>query len=560
MPSVKAGKRIEYVDENGDNNVVKIVSRAGKAGGIHTHCYNVQNQQGDVGWIDLSRNVQKWRPISDDEEVMVCSSGMEAYQAKLKELAKWEKYDVFEKVEDCGQDTISVRWVLTEKPKDGVTARLVARGFEENLDNRKDSPTCGKDSLRLSFVLMKSSGWKCHTIDIQAAFLQGNKIQRPVFVRPPKEFNDGCLWKLKKNVYGLIDAARAWYSRLKEVLLGLGMKISRLDPALFFWWHGNVLAGVMCVHVDDILWGGTPLFCTNVVDVMRKKLVVGKSSDGNSFKYIGVNITQDDDIIGLHQNDYIDSLEEIHVNRTRASQRMYPLGTQELAEFRALVGQLNWLSTQTRPDVAFDVCELSTVVSKANVEDLLRANKVVKKVKQKRVTLQFKSLDCSDGYTLECYSDASFGNLPGGGSQGGFVIFLADSNGVKCPLTWQSKKVRRVVKSTLAAETLALLDAAEAGIYMANLIGEILNMDSLPLVKCYVDNKSLVDSLHSTKQVDDKHLRLNLAVLGDLLERGELASVSWVQSARQLANVFTKRGASAEPLLSVVAETIGRKQ
>ena len=248
------------------------------------------------------------------------------------------------------------------------------------------------------------------------------------------------------------------------------------------------------------------------------------------------------------------------LSRERASQRRNQLGKQELEEFRALVGQLNWLSTQTRPDVAFDVCELSTVVSNATVEDVIRANKVVKKVKQRNVTLQFKALDGSDGYSLECYSDASFGNLPGGGSQGGFVIFLVDSNGIKCPLTWQSKKVRRVVKSTLAAETLSLLDAAEAGIYMANLIGEILNLNCLPLVKCYVDNKSLVDSLYSTKQVDDKHLRINLAVLGDMLERGELSSVTWVQSARQLANVFTKRGASAELLLSAVAKANLGKQ
>ena len=458
MPSLKAGKRIEYLDEHGEKNVVKVVSRAGKAGGVHGHCYNIQNRQGEVAWIDLSRNVQKWRPISDDEDIMCCSSGNDTYPAKLAEMKNWSSNEVFEKVEDCGQNTVSVRWVITEKPENGETvikARLVARGFEEDLINRTDSPTCSKDSLRLSLTLMVSFGWKCHTIDIKSAFLQGKEIDRNVFIRPPKEFNDGCLWRLKKTVYGLNDAARAWYSRLKDVLLGLGMKISHLDPALFFWWHGNKLAGVMCVHVDDILWAGSSLFYTNVVEIMKQKLVVGTSSDGKSFRYIGVNITQDGDIIGLHQNDYIDSLGEIYLSRERASHRMSQLGKQELEEFRALVGQLNWLSTQTRPDVAYDVCELSTVVSKATVDDVIRANKVVKKVKQRNVTLQFKALDCSDGYTLECYSDASFGNLPGGGSQGGFVIFLVDSNGIKCPLTWQSKKVRRVVKSTLAAETIS---------------------------------------------------------------------------------------------------------
>ena len=179
--------------------------------------------------------------------------------------------------------TLSVRWVITEKVQNGesiVKARLVARGFEEDLINHTDSPTCSKDSLCLYLALMVTSGWKCCTIDIKSAFLQGNKIERTVFLRPPKEFNYGHLWKLKKNVYGLNDAARAWYSRLKDVLLFLGMKIRRLDPALFFWWHGNVFSGVMCVHVDDILWAGTPEFYSTVVEAMKQKLVVGVSSDG----------------------------------------------------------------------------------------------------------------------------------------------------------------------------------------------------------------------------------------------------------------------------------------
>jgi hypothetical protein len=122
------------------------------------------------------------------------------------------------------------------------------------------------------------------------------------------------------------------------------------------------------------------------------------------------------------------------------------------------------------------------------------------------------------------------------------------------------KKVRRVVKSTLAAETLALLDAAEAGVYFANFITELLNLPGAELVKCFVDNKSLVDSLHSTKSVDDKHLRINLALLSDMLERGDLSSVTWVQSARQLANVLTKRGASAHQLLSAVGGVMPAEQ
>ena len=160
---------------------------------------------------------------------------------------------------------------------------------------------------------------------------------------------------------------------------------------------------------------------------------------------------------------------------------------------------------------------------------------------------------CMEQLTVECYSDASFGNLAGGGSQGGYIIFLSDPDGSRCPLSWQSRKVRRVVKSTLAAETLALLDAAEAGVYLANLITEVMCLGCPPLVKCYVDNKSLVENLYSTKLVEDKQLRINIAVIRDMLERRDLSEVCWAQSARQIANVLTKRGASAELLLSAVS-------
>ena len=40
---------------------------------------------------------------------------------------------------------------------------------------------------------------------------------------------------------------------------------------------------------------------------------------------------------------------------------------------------------------------------------------------------------------------------------------------------WQSKKIHRMVKSTMAAETLALVDAAEASCWLSNLISELLS-------------------------------------------------------------------------------------
>ena len=110
------------------------------------------------------------------------------------------------------------------------------------------------------------------------------------------------------------------------------------------------------------------------------------------------------------------------------------------------------------------------------------------------------------------------------------------------------------MKSTLAAETLALLDGAEASILIAAMLTEILNLQrNRPIVRCFVDNRSLVDAVYSTKVIEDKLLRINMAVLRDLLLRRELHDVSWVPTSCQLADALTKKGADAEPLIEAVS-------
>lgn len=83
----------------------------------------------------------------------------------------------------------------------------------------------------------------------------------------------------------------------------------------------------------------------------------------------------------------------------------------------------------------------------------------------------------------------------------------------------------RVVKSTLSAETLALLDCAETAVYLAKILDEISDCGGLR-VKCYVDNTSLVDALQSYKGVEDKRLRIDIAVLCNML--GEERLMKWI--------------------------------
>ena len=544
----KVGLRMQGVHTGtGELFSGKIISRAGKSTGKYKNCFNVKSDvDGELKWVNFDNDFSTWKVTEEDENMLILFSSDVITEAKEKEVANWVQNEVYEEVEFCDQELLSVRWVVSEKVKNGqplLKARLVVRGFEEYTEGmRKDSPTCSKESVRLCLAIAVSRNWECHSLDVKAAYLQGDAIQRDIFVNPPPEFRNGKVWKLKKTVYGLCDAARSWYLRVRTELQQLGVSVCTVDPALFYWMNGEECEGLICVYVDDFLWAGTKAFEDNVISKVRDMFLIG-GSECKSFKYIGLNIQTFENGIHVDQCHYASAMRPICISKQRSMQKESELTESEKTEYRALVGQLNWISTHTRPDISFDVCEISTHISNARIGDLLRLNKVIERVIHDQQKVFFPKMQALSSCHLECFSDASFGNLSDCGSQGAFVIFLKDDSGKRCPLLWQSKKLRRVVKSTLSAETMALLDCAESAVYINHILSELTGCQPLK-INCFVDNKSLVDALQSTNVIEDRRLRIDMAVIRCMLEKREIHSVSWVATSKQLADCLTKRGAS----------------
>jgi len=139
-----------------------------------------------------------------------------------------------------------------------------------------------------------------------------------------------------------------------------------------------------------------------------------------------------------------------------------------------------------------------------------------------------------------------FGNLHDGGSQGGYFIITKGDSQKMNPISWQSRKLKRVVKSTLASETLALSEGIDNAFNTSMLFAELLNNNhqkTFP-IQCFVDNKDLVEAIKSTKLVADKRLRIEIARIKEMLDKEEICSITWIKSSDQIANCLTKRGAS----------------
>ena len=97
-------------------------------------------------------------------------------------------------------------------------------------------------------------------MDIKTAFLLSKELGRLVYLDPPKEANvpPEYIWKLSKCVYGL--ASKSWYLTLKEVSLKSGAVVSNYDQAIFTWYFGNKLHGIIATHVNYFCFVGSEIF------------------------------------------------------------------------------------------------------------------------------------------------------------------------------------------------------------------------------------------------------------------------------------------------------------
>ena len=556
--NLKTGQRFQGFDsQSGEHISGRIISRAGKVKGSNKYCYNVKRDDlsGRIHWINME-NIQDLTFVPDDSQMIVLFNTNAIRNAKEKELAKWISHDVFEEVEDVGQPTISVRWVITERVVNGnieTKARLVARGFEEDTSHlQKDAPTCSTEAVRLTVSIASSRKWDCHMVDVKAAYLQGNDIKRDVYLRPPDEFNTGHIWKLRKTIYGLADAARAWYVRVKVELLSLGVTISELDTSLFFWHVDGVLEGVLCVYVDDFLYCGTQLFTTSIIAKLMKKFEIGSSAE-ITFTYVGIRFNSYQDGLTMDQEHYVTSISKIDLPKLRKTQKNSDLTPKEKKAFRTLVGQLSWLSTHTRPDISFETCELGGLYKEAKISHILKLNKLVDRLKSSSVHLYFPRLPTLENCIIKCYTDASFRSLPNDGSQAGFIIFIECDSGLRrCPIYWQSKKIDKVVDSSQAAEACALNEGAKTAIFIAKLLKEMIKVKAIPVI-CLTDNENLVKAIYAEKLTKNRWLRISLLEVCGLIKDKQVTKVEWVSSKNQLADALTKKGVSRDEILNSIS-------
>src|SRR5882757_5280586 len=249
-----------------------------------------------------------------------------------------------------------------------LKARLVAKGFSqvEGIDyNETFAPVAKMNSICLILSLAALHNWEVHQMNVKSIFLHGD-LQEEIYMEQPPGYvqnNSSLVCRLKKSLYSLKQAPRAWYAKMNSFLLDTGFSRCHSDPNIYTKKIGNHLF-ILVLYVDDlILTRSDPKLITHVKSSLKQNFEM--SDLGHLHYFLGLQVLQTKEGIFLSQSKCAcDLLRRFHMEDCKPAPSPFQSGVKLSATctspgvdatlYRQLVGSLLYL-THSRPGLSFAV-------------------------------------------------------------------------------------------------------------------------------------------------------------------------------------------------------------
>ncbi|KAE8694951.1 hypothetical protein F3Y22_tig00110761pilonHSYRG00036 [Hibiscus syriacus] len=176
------------------------------------------------------------------EEASKSSELMTTMKEEIDALQQNQTWDIVPKIKDV--KPLSCKWVykIKRRPDGSIErykARLVARGFSQQYGLDYDetfSPVAKLTTVRVLLALTANKDWNLWQMDVKNAFLHG-ELDREIYMTQPMGFQSQghpeYVCKLRKALYELKQAPRAWYGKIAEFLTKSGYSVTPADSSLF---------------------------------------------------------------------------------------------------------------------------------------------------------------------------------------------------------------------------------------------------------------------------------------------------------------------------------------
>ena len=176
-------------------------------------------------------------------------------------------------------------------------ARLVAHGFSQTYGvDYKDTfaPVTRPETLRLMFALAVKQNWEIRQIDVKNAYLYGD-LDEEIYMEAAKGMDvpKGKVLRLKKALYSLKQAGRAWYTKLRSIMKQFGLTQVPCEPHLFAIQKTikqREYTLIVPVYVDNLFPIGDKILTNQFKEYIGKYLDV--TILGNASFFLGIRVTR----------------------------------------------------------------------------------------------------------------------------------------------------------------------------------------------------------------------------------------------------------------------------
>jgi hypothetical protein len=455
-------------------------------------------------------------------------------------------------------------WAMKRKANGTLRARINARGFEQingehYEEDDKAAPVVNDITIRITMCLMVMAAWTAHIMDVHGAFLKGKfKDGEIIFMKVPQGFEkfypEGTILKLLRTIYGLKQAAIAFWRETLKAFKYMKYNRSKADPCMQFKWtkYGLIL---WLSWVDDFL------VCGPEKAVQHEKRIMGKmfpcDDMGEMKEYIGCKIERDYSApaMRLTQPVMLSSFQD-EFDLTQVGSPMTPAipgsaltktntegeVTQHIQyNYRKGVGKLLHLTRWTRPEIMNAVRELSRYMTGAHMAHWRAMYRVMAYcVATPSRGIRIAPDELWDGdpnfeFKVRGRADSNYAkDVETRRSISGVLTYL---NGAV--ITTRSKMMPIVALSVTEAELFAAVMCVQDMLFIMRVLLSMGLKVQLPMI-LEIDNKGAKDLIDNWSVGGRlRHVEVKQFFLRELKEQG-LLKVKWLCSESNTSDIFTK--------------------
>ena len=493
---------------------------------------------------EVRRNLPQWKEALKKEYDSLIGYGAIRPIGSKEYAELQEQYEVVE--------SIPTMLVAVKKPPMKLKARVVACG-----NHAQEATGCttagGVDTVvvRTLVSLAAHKGLTILTSDIKTAFLQAPRRLTPgrvTILTPPAILREAQLlqlqgerWVVEKAMYGLTESPKDWgdyrnlrMSSMKWSSQGFQRWLRRSpEPHLWEVCQQDVVTeesqpSVIChvaVYVDDLMVTGKREDAREVMDQLAKTFQMTsleEVSEAQEVTFCGYQIQKTKTGFALHQQKYVQEVLQKHGVQCSESVPCLKISDgpeeqdparEDIKQAQIVTGELGWLTSRTRPDIAFSVSIMARMIHKRP--------KWVKETGMQVLKYLHGSMGWGLNYTriddptvLNVLVDASYAPPHEGYRSVQGAIYMHGSN----VLMWSSSRQGFITQSTAEAELLAYNESAQG----AESVAHLLECFDLKVARRLIgDSKSgLVQLTGEVGSWRTRHLRLRSAKLRELIQNG----------------------------------------